>query len=117
MNSTISDLNPHKSRFDLMNIGGLKNRPLVNMKQSGIRLKRVPNGTITKDIRRGDYHRSLKVGDWAIIDNASGRLFCEIKKVNPRSLLVEKEILDSGKIKRFTFLIKTISGAIIVKSQ
>lgn len=106
----------HKNRFDLSESMNNKKNTLKIESKSSIKRKKIPSGSIINNIKRGEYSSKLKVGDWAIIDDANMvRYFWEIIKVNPRTLIVEKESISSdGKLQRYYSQIKYISGAISI---
>ena len=82
---------------------------------SGIKYKRIPEGKVIFGLKKGYYADLLKVGDWVIVDVNSERLYFEIKKVNQRTLMVEKEELDGKRVIRYIAKIKNnIIGAIII---
>lgn len=112
-------LKGHSTRFDLheqMSRAKTAKTTLNHQGKTAINYKKIPDGKPIFGLTQGSYEQHLREGDWAIVEVSGTKYYYEILKVNPRTLIVEKEEWKDGRVIRYPAKIKRISGAIKVVS-
>lgn len=78
------------------------------------KLKKIPNGNMIVNIKKGLYKDYIKEKDWAIVYENGTKKYYEILKVNSHTLEIEKEKIVDNRILRYSCLIKKIVGIISI---